>query len=85
MNKIRWRKKKSFHELDMGDFKITVLDTHVNYPGQWIMHCQPFYYNRKLNVLTEDGAKELAVNLVANKLRELLSGLHEIFPGVYLG
>jgi hypothetical protein len=84
MSDIKWRKKRVGHELDTGSLKIVILDTNIHHMGEWIMTCHPWFSNYMLAVDTEEEAKEMAVREVAGKLRELLSGLHEIFPGVYL-
>jgi len=79
---IKWKNKRGIHELNTDFFKISVMNIHVNYPGQWIMQCQPFYYNYKLEVDTESGAKLLSIKLVYRKLESLLRQLNEVFPGL---
>lgn len=65
-----------------GDLLISVVSAHRYYPGQWVMHCSPWFdtYDLRMpaNEFTSVQAQHTAVDKVRSKLNETLRALGEI-------
>ena len=58
-------------------FNITVTCGHIYHPGEWVMHCDPWFNARPIPADTAESAKLMALDIVAQKIdglgRALLS------------
>ena len=55
----------------MPGFKITVLNSHIYHKGEWVMHCEPWFNTRQIPAATEEQAKAMALDQVAQKIDAL--------------
>lgn len=56
-------------------FRITVTCGHIYYQGKWIMHCEPFFRERELDVASKEEAQAKAIAMVKPLLEAALSAL----------
>lgn len=65
--------------LDTGKIRITVLNSHRDDPGEWVMHCHQVNFNTKRIGVKRDTpvvlARIAALEMVRKELREMLDSL----------
>src|ERR1700729_3183895 len=49
-------------------FSVTVTKGHIYYPGQWVMHCEPWFNTRPIEAESEERANAIAIDLIAQKI-----------------
>ncbi len=63
---------------------IDVLNGHIHFPGEWVMHCHSIGINKKrigiVGQMTEEQAKETAIQIVKHVLNMMLTELNELNP-----
>lgn len=59
---------------DAGGLKI-VVTRHIDYPGTWILRCEPWFSARQLESDDVESAKAEALGLVREKVRIVLNNL----------
>lgn len=59
------------------DLRITVICSHIDYKGQWVMHCAPWYNTFPLgkDITSTKQAQNRALELVRQKVRSLAAAL----------
>ena len=88
---IQWKDITSFSQHDKeriptcfecknGDMNIVVTCSHINYRGEWVMHCRALGIDtlHMPTVKTYDEAKERAVKIISKKLDRLVANLSDI-------
>ena len=64
-----------------GGLVIVVTCSHIYYKGEWIMHCEPWFNTKQLNILENgnaDEAQRAALALVVSKVDEMHKAAHAI-------
>lgn len=57
-------------------FSITVLDDHLYHPGEWVMHCDPWFHTHPLpRAKTPVEAQQMAIEIVRAKINELYNAI----------
>lgn len=60
---------------------ITVTKAHIYAPGEWVLHCKPWYDTHAIgpaDVLTDKDAQREAVLMVLAKLRKAKEGFDDV-------
>ena len=65
----------------IGRLRVSVLSSHIYYPGQWVMHCKPFYDTHKLDVETKEQAQAKALQLVKKEIDAIAADLADLANG----
>lgn len=60
------------------DFAVTVTNGHIYHRGEWVMHCAPWFDTRPIPATSEEQAKRMALDLVAQKLDGLAAAMRKI-------
>lgn len=55
--------------------RIVVTCTHIHAPGEWVMHCRPWFDTYRLRVDTLDKAKEKAIRLIEEKVCRMMDDI----------
>jgi hypothetical protein len=62
----------------VGVFRVSVVSSHIYYPGVWVGHCEPFFDTKPLNAKTRDQAMENAIRLIRGPISEAWLALKNI-------
>ena len=59
------------------ELKITVTCGHIYHPGEWVVHCEPWFNTRPLgkDVVHASQAQEKALELVREKVAKIAAAL----------
>lgn len=75
------RKPRSWRLRLTRDIQIVVVSNHINYRGDWVMHCEPWFntFDMKLPATADNAAEaqRRALALVRHKVDELAAALAE--------
>lgn len=68
-------RKPTCWEANVGGLRITITNGHLHCPGEWVMHCRPWFNTYPLKVDTREEAMERALLLVCAKVTPIYDGL----------
>jgi hypothetical protein len=70
------RVPKAWQTKPCDDLRIVVTCGHIYHPGEWVMHCQPWFSTYPLGgVKTAEEAQERALELVTKKVAAMAAAL----------
>ncbi len=81
---MKWEKeyKQDIWRIEAGEIKISIIRDHVLNRGYWTMHCHALRMDTVNLKLPSDQpvelAKDMAISMVRNKLKELSSALGKV-------
>lgn len=64
--------------IKLGKLKLSVMNSHIYYPGEWVMTCEPFFITKELNVSTKEEAQAKALELIKEEVKNILDDLQEM-------
>lgn len=70
-------RKPTIFEAKHGDLRIVILNSHINYRGEWVMHCRALAIDTlPLKIAnTKEDAEKLALEIVGLKIANLARSL----------
>lgn len=61
----------------VGDFHITVVSSHIHYPGKWISHCEPLWECWDLETSSREETMAKSVAMLRDRLTKALKAMPE--------
>ena len=61
-----------------GRLQLTVLDSHIYYPGKWVMHFRPFYDTHELSAKTLEQAQHKAIEIARKEIDKIILDLEKL-------
>ena len=71
-------RKQTCYDIKGSVLRIAITCAHINAPGKWVMHCDPWFNTYPLNIddiNDVDGAKMEALKLVKDKLKSAINDI----------
>lgn len=80
-NIYKWKKQnnKEWYKIKTNVINITIMNCHINYPEEWIMHCNLLnIVCYILNVSNVEDAKKKAIDVIEYKIKNVSDALKSI-------
>ena len=78
--KSKFVKEPTSWEIEEGELKIVITKAHINWSGEWVMHCRALGMEQLplTNCRTTADAKDKAIILVENKILRFIDAFKKI-------